>query len=69
MTGAVARRVGTTANPLGLTTAGATAVRNVTIAGDGTTNPQRGVWLDNTIGAIEFTDTVVGNTEQYCLPR
>ena len=67
MTGAVARRPGTTANPLGLTTTGATAVRNVTIAGDGTTNPQRGVWLSNTTGSrgssgdIEFTDTVVGN--------
>ncbi len=63
MTGAVARRPGTTANPLGNTTTGATAVRSVTIAGDGTTNPQRGVWLlNNTAGAIEFTDTVVGNT-------
>ena len=56
---------GTTANPLGLTTSGATAVRNVTMSGDGTTNPQRGVWLNGDLadlaGDIEFTDTVIGN--------
>ena len=60
------KAAGTTANPLGTTTAGktnagATAVRNVTISGDGSTNPQRGVWLTSTTGAIEFTDTVIGN--------
>ena len=56
---------GTTANPLGLTTSGATAVRNVTMSGDGTTNPQRGVWLNGAsadlAGDIEFTDTSIGN--------
>ena len=73
MTG-TAKVAGTTSNPLGLTAAGATAVRSVTMSGDGTTNPQRGVWLKYTpaaaptipaeialAGDIEFTDTVIGN--------
>jgi hypothetical protein len=55
------KAAGTTANPQGTTTAGATAVRNVTISGDGSTNPQRGVWLTDATGDIEFTDTVIGN--------
>jgi len=59
---------GTTNNPFGTNTAGGTAVRNVTIAGDGEAAPQRGIWIASTdtssqlpTGAIEFTDVIVGN--------
>jgi hypothetical protein len=36
-------------------------VDNVTIAGDGTANEQRGVQIDSATGNIEFTDTSIAN--------
>ena len=73
-----AQPVGTTANPFGtpLATAGGSAVRNVTIQGDGTSAIQRGVRiagvLDGTgtaviagttpTGNVEFSETQIENT-------
>lgn len=70
--------VGTTANPFGtpLATAGGSAVRNVSIAGDGTSAIQRGVRISairdglgpnffagtEPTGNIEFSDTRIENT-------
>jgi hypothetical protein len=53
--------VGTTARPTAASVAGATTVTNVTIAGDGTTNLQRGVFLNGASGDIAFTEVAVGN--------
>ena len=69
-----AQPVGTTANPFGssLAAAGGSAVRNVSISGDGTSGIQRGVRIadvaappspDKTPGGdIEFSDTLIQNT-------
>ncbi|MEO1991610.1 MAG: hypothetical protein ABGW78_06740 [Pirellulales bacterium] len=59
-----AQRFGTTANPFNTTisTAGGSSVRNVIIAGDGSTNLQKGVLLTGgATGGIEFSDTAIGN--------
>jgi hypothetical protein len=53
--------VGTTARPTATSVAGATTVTNVTIAGDGSTNFQRGVYLNGASGNIAFTDVAIGN--------
>ena len=62
--------VGTTANPFGSprSSSGGSSVRNVAIAGDGTSSLQRGVRISDAAGGgapagdIEFSETVISNT-------
>lgn len=69
-----AQPIGTTANPLGSSLAGqgGSSVRNVSVSGDGSVTPQRGVQIANGAGGdptgdIEFSDTTILNSNRQAI--